>query len=1354
MSSVLSKFAAASHRPARWLRHSLRALLWAVLGVWFVLLSLWLILHWAILPNVDRWRPELEQRATSWLGSSARIGAIEVRTAGWIPALDLRDVQLLDAQGRSALRLPRVTAALSARSLLTLSPRLEQLYLHEPELELRRDAQGQVWVAGQRLRTEGAAEDTRLADWLLRQHEFAIRGGRLRWVDETRSAEPLVLRGVDLLWRNGLRRHELRIDAVPPPGWGERLSLRARVTQPFLARPSDWRRWNGLFYAELPRARVAELRRHLSLPFDLNEGDGALRFWAELHQGSLRSADLDLALRAVALRLTPRVQPLQLADLQTRISWSQQPQGTRWQLRGLRFKLQEGKDGNGPAQSWAPSQLTLSLQHPAARGLWQPLAPGSVQGSLTGGHLQADRLDLGLLAALAERLPLGEALHRELQSRQPQGRVNQLLAQWQGSLDAPTHWRVDASAEGLAWAALPAASGGLGQPGLQGAALSLNASEQGGQARISLREGTVAWPGLLVNTQLALEQAQLQLQWQRQQDASWDVQLRQAKLRSADASLELDGRWRSARPGDAQRHGQLELNARLPRLDVRALPRYLPLPLDADVRRYLAESLQAGEVRQVQLTLKGALDNFPFERGGGLFKVSARAQGLRYAFVPSHGADERGPAYASPWPALEELNGELLFEGPGMRIRNARSRVGNLETQVTQAVVAHLGREPVMKIDGSWKGPAQDALQFMRNTPIGGWTGHALDLAQASGPVTGKLALQIPLQHPERTTVQGSVQLAGNELRLRPDLPPFQNVRAQAEFTEGGLQIPSAQARWLGGELKVEGGSQADHSLLLRAQGTASAEGLKAATEFGPMASGLAARLSGLTPYQFKGVWNEQGSELSLQSPLTGLGSSLPEPFAKPAEANWPLQIVWRTDAQRADRLRIALGPQAQGLLEWKPGQALRGSLRAGPGPEPSLPEQGLWLNLNLPRIDLDAWRAVLRSLAPAVDSSGTSRSMTPSRITLRTPELHVAGRTLRDIVASSSREMEVAGRPVWRFTLQSPPISGYAEWQESGSAGQPGQLLARLARLSLPRAEAERADQALDEASGPLPGLDLVVEDFELRGMQLGRLEVKATGAPAGQPWALAQLDLLHPAATLRARGAWRPQTHRTELDWQLQLGNSGQWLTALGLPDTLRGGQGELKGRLGWRGSPLSFDIPNLDGQFSVQLGAGQFLKAQPGAARLLGVLSLQSLPRRLLFDWRDVFADGFAFDDFGGDVQIERGIARSSNLRMRGPQASVLMDGSADLLRETADFKVLMVPDVNAGGASLAYAAINPAVGLTTFLAQLILRRPIAAAGTQQFHITGPWADPKVEKLDKPEIPTAPAPAASAAASSAPQ
>ena len=41
------------------------------------------------------------------------------------------------------------------------------------------------------------------------------------------------------------------------------------------------------------------------------------------------------------------------------------------------------------------------------------------------------------------------------------------------------------------------------------------------------------------------------------------------------------------------------------------------------------------------------------------------------------------------------------------------------------------------------------------------------------------------------------------------------------------------------------------------------------------------------------------------------------------------------------------------------------------------------------------------------------------------------------------------------------------------------------------------------------------------------------------------------------------------------------------------------------------------------------GQFLKQDPGAAKLLGVLSLQMLPRMLKLDFHDVFSEGLAFD-----------------------------------------------------------------------------------------------------------------------------
>jgi len=128
------------------------------------------------------------------------------------------------------------------------------------------------------------------------------------------------------------------------------------------------------------------------------------------------------------------------------------------------------------------------------------------------------------------------------------------------------------------------------------------------------------------------------------------------------------------------------------------------------------------------------------------------------------------------------------------------------------------------------------------------------------------------------------------------------------------------------------------------------------------------------------------------------------------------------------------------------------------------------------------------------------------------------------------------------------------------------------------------------------------------------------------------------------------------------------------------------------------------------------------------------LQTLPRRLTLDFRDLFSEGFAFDFLRGDVTIAQGIAATNNLQMKGVNAAVLMDGRADIARETQDVRVVVVPEINAGTASVVAGVINPAVGLGSFLAQLFLRQPLMRAATQEFHVDGTWSDPRVTKVPR--------------------
>jgi len=139
-----------------------------LLAAWFVFGAAWGALHWLIVPRIGEFRPQLEARATQILGVPVRIGAIAAHSTGMIPSFELTDVQLFDAQGREALRLPRVLAALSPRSLLHLG--FEQLYVERPELSIRRGLDGKIVVAG-----VGFFPKQRLWQWRCRLVFFEYR---------------------------------------------------------------------------------------------------------------------------------------------------------------------------------------------------------------------------------------------------------------------------------------------------------------------------------------------------------------------------------------------------------------------------------------------------------------------------------------------------------------------------------------------------------------------------------------------------------------------------------------------------------------------------------------------------------------------------------------------------------------------------------------------------------------------------------------------------------------------------------------------------------------------------------------------------------------------------------------------------------------------------------------------------------------------------------------------------------------------------------------------------------------------------------------------------------------------------
>jgi uncharacterized protein YhdP len=405
-------------------------------------------------------------------------------------------------------------------------------------------------------------------------------------------------------------------------------------------------------------------------------------------------------------------------------------------------------------------------------------------------------------------------------------------------------------------------------------------------------------------------------------------------------------------------------------------------------------------------------------------------------------------------------------------------------------------------------------------------------------------------------------------------------------------------------------------------------------------------------------------------------------------------------------------------------------------------------LNLQLPSLDLDAWNAALTQLTgisplkrqKATQSvigleatSDDAQDYLPSFAALRAEQIKVSDRLIHQVVVGGTRQSDL-----WRLNISADELNGSAEVRPA-NGNVPAQLYARLAYLNIPPSLVPDVERLLTEQPSSIPTLNIVVDDLNLRGKKLGRLEIDAVnrvGANSVREWRLNKFNVNLPEATLTANGHWAtegPLLRRTELSFVLAIRDSGDLLTRLGTPDAIRQGEGRLEGQVSWQGSPITLDYASMRGKMNLAIEKGQFLKTDPGAARLLGVLNLQALPRRLSLDFSDLFSDGFAFDFVRGDISIEQGVASTNNLQMKGVVAGALLEGSADLVRETQKLKVVVVPEINAGTASLYVATINPLVGLTSYLAQLVLSKPLVRAGTSEFLVDGTWSDPRVTKVD---------------------
>nr|WP_297459261.1 AsmA-like C-terminal region-containing protein [uncultured Halomonas sp.] len=1277
--------------------------------------------------RTDTLRDDISAMLARQFNATMRVETIEGDVRGLDPVLTIDELQLTGQAGVDSvplLDIERVDLRLdTSASLRAWFPIFSRARVREATLHLYQQSDGSWhWPQPAELPPELVPESQfdlkRLDFWigvLLRQRAM---------VDELR----LVLHGIDddvtlvaprilmvgtperahvegRLFIEGADEHALRAVLEITPGAGGADDFDARLQ------------------AHVNLDSLARLSRLLTerLPVKVADVSGEAEIWGRWHRGQLVDARARLSIPG--LKLSSADGPLVLTDVGARGQWLRGEQDT-W-------------------QAWI-NDLSLHSEAIPTSPLPERLY---FEGDERGWQARSTPIDLAVVTAWSQQLPLPESLRQTLGTLAPQGSIEGLSmgrrhGQWQARAAlqdvAVSPWHEIPGGGPLdAWVEVHGRQGHVrfvGQSGMQLAFPEIYAAPM----ILDWASGEVSWA--LDDTRDAFSVTGERLK------AIWRGAQVEGGFRFASAS----GAATAGSGHDESGKFALNLDMR----DVNAIDTplmdWLPVNvLDEELRKWLAGGI-AGRVPHGSLHFEQTLDgddDSAADESGEANEANGATEGeseqdefdgeLRLALEIEDGT----LTYDPEWPALERVSGRLELNNETLHATVDHAETLGLASEGTEVALEN----DVLDIAGPVQGPTQGLLRFLAAAPIDGMDTFAQ--WQSEGTVAGQLAVVVPMDDAEALEV---------DVQASVDAPSllFSQLDLTLGNVNGALHYRHAQdTDFLTGEL---GARAFDGPLLARFdvggegisfEGRALARGL---LQWAGMTQ-LDGLLNGYFPYSAQLDLEGEEPQLSVDSDLQGLAISLPPPFGKRLDEKVALRIDATPGQQLAvelsDRLRLrwrSLGPaagqgQGQIWLERWPESA------QWPG------DRGWIVTWRTPRLYLGRWKSTLAALGESPGNSAAAASpgliaqpgaALPElqRVSISTDCLHFRQRCLGSLEANASPLVDG-----WQLALAGTLVQGQASYRP----GLEIPLDIDLARLNLDTLMPETTQmpelaEAIATAPEPtaLPGWLDKVPDGEItidtllhQGRRLGPL--LANWQASSQRLRVAPLALTLGEVTAAGELVWEasgPQASLTRSRLSLTGGDLGSALAALDQPVAIRSATTRIDSQLAWPGTPWQFALERSRGSIEAALDDGRFVTLDSPSARLIGLLNVDNLLRRLRLDFSDVTGEGTAFDSVRGEATLYGGrLETRGPVEIDGPSTQFTLNGSVDLAARRLDMLLGITVPVSQNLPLAAVLVGAPYVGGALFLADKLFGGWLDKVTRIHYRVQGPWTSPQITLED---------------------
>ncbi len=803
----------------------------------------------------------------------------------------------------------------------------------------------------------------------------------------------------------------------------------------------------------------------------------------------------------------------------------------------------------------------------------------------------------------------------------------------------------------------------------------------------------------------------LEVQWVNKSDWRFDLNYCQVENDDISGFGRVRMAWGEGKPN-------VDINVAMARGDISRFGDYWPENMmSKKTLRWLRTSLLSGEILDGRYSMVGDLDNFPFLNHDGRLQAIAPVRDMNMR-------------YADDWPYARQVDGTAYFEGRGMMVEG---KIGNTVDTVVDKVTASIDdfKKPVLDVTYQTSTSLPDLIRFIRYTPL--LDGLELNVEQfvfeGESEIGGHLHMRLG-DSSESLQVKGSLLLKDNQFTDLASGVVIDGIKGKLDYTREGLKATALPGMFRGYPVHLDIASNWAAEEVFRAHVSGDLpvdivipEELYELEPLFYRASGtsqwdVSLSVASVEGYADREVW------LEVYSGLEGVSIDLPAPLAKSDDLVWPLIVRYPI---RADQ--HILSADFPGSLQLKmelskeDSRPVRAAVELG-GKVETLPAEGLFsVSGSTSTFDLDGWIDLI------IDQFSGSEG--DDGLSLQAAQLDAGQVTFFDRhFFDVGLDMKYEDGVIFGI-FDSQDINGTVRYykNEEGAHSMSGEF----ERLIMPDPVTEGLTVETDPAE--LPEMHFYCKEFGYLGLKMG--ETRIEGYPVSNGFHIEKIEAQSPSFIFNARGDWIRDDKGERSDFNIRISSEslGTVLEAMDISSAIRGGQTLVHFDAWWEGTPAAFALERLNGEMDVSVTQGNILTASSGAGRMLGLISLTELPRRLAMDFRDVFDEGFSFDEAKGTMMFENGISHTDDMTLSSTAAEISILGSTDLVAETFDYEFAVRPGVSKTLPVIGAIAGGPIGAAAGLALQALLRNALGEAAEARYTIRGTWDDPQIEPVEKP-------------------